>query len=326
MIHLKQIIGNELMKEVIAIRLHTLHKLIRQYEKGGMPGANEEGATGTFDNKGAIFIPGGLIYQDVDERFIRYEPYGTISAASFRKRIRKAMRNDNATLLYPDGIAPAINLDSGFFSRAARRIYTYKKTAFRRTKKVGSNTALEISSDDIIKSHCPTYMKPPYGARTRISSCISVGLIEPPMYYAYNKTELNMSSERARRFVEDLDSVRDKTLSEEGRLLFPPYIIVCHDTRYRKNSFTGLTRILGIGKFGEFATFSFESLNNSLMGELQRKKLSVTDKDYVAFVDGRPILPLIRIYEQTNPGKRQPKYQLYVLSMQKDVERAVSKS
>lgn len=308
------------MKEVIAIRLHTLRQLIRRYEKGIMPAVNEEGATGTFDNKGAIFIPGGLIYQDVDERFIRYDPYGRISAATFREKIRESMRNDNATLLYPDGIASAINLDSGFFSRAARRIYTYKKTAFRRTKKVGSSSAFEISSDDIIKSHCPTYMKPPYGARTRISSCVSVGLIDPPMYYVYNKTELNLTTKRARRFVEDLDSVREKTLSEEGRVLFPPYIIVCHDTRYRKNNYTGLTRVLGIGKFGEFATFTFESMNNRLIGELQRKKVSVNETDYVAFVDGRPILAIVRIYEPTNPGKRKPKYQLFALSLHRDVE------
>ncbi len=308
------------MKEVIAIRLHTLHQLLRRYENGIMPAVNEEGATGTFDNKGAIFIPGGLIYQDVDERFIRYDPYGKISAASFREKIRESMRNDNATLLYPDGIASAINLDSGFFSRAARRIYTYKKTAFRRTKKVGSSSAFEIGSDDIIKSHCPTYMKPPYGARTRISSCVSIGLIDPPMYYVYNKTELNLTSKRARRFVEDLDSVREKTLSEEGRVLFPPYIIVCHDTRYRKNSFTGLTRVLGIGRFGEFATFSFESMNNQLIGELQRKNVSVNEKDYVAFVDDRPILAIVRIYEPTNPGKRQPRYQLFALSLHRDVE------
>ncbi len=139
------------------------------------------------------------------------------------------------------------------------------------------------------------------------------------MYYVYNKTELNLTTKRTRRFVEDLDSVRDKTLSTEGRVLFPPYIIVCHDTRYRKNNFTGLTRILGIGKFGEFATFSFESLNNQLMGELQRKKISISDKGYAALVENRPILPIVRIYQQTNPGKRQPKYQIHVLSLERDI-------
>ncbi len=310
----KSIIGNELIQEIITIRFHTLCQMIRQYENGNMPGVNEEGATGTFDNKGAIFIPGGLIYQDVDEQFIRYESYGKISAHAFRDKIRNAMQNDNATLLYHDGIATAINLDSGFFSRAARRIFTYKKAAFRRTKKIGSATALEISSDDIIKSHCPTYMKPPYGARTRISTCVSVGLIDPPMYFAYNKTELNFSAKQAQRFVHDLEHTRERALSSEGLVLFPPYIVVCHDTRYRKNNFTGLTRILGLGKFGEFATFSFESLNKALAAELDRKKQIVHPGDTFAFIEQRPILGVLRIYEQTNPGKRQPKYRLSILS------------
>ena len=314
MISKKQILGNELIKEVIAIRLHTLNKMLNQYEKGRMPGVNEEGATGKFDNKGAIFIPGGLIYQDVDEQFIRYESYGKISAHAFREKIRDAMQNDNATLLYHDGIAPAINLDGGFFSRAARRIFTYKKAAFRRTKKISSADALEISSDDIIKSHCPTYMKPPYGARTRISTCVSVGLIDPPMYYAYNKTELNFSSKQARRFVNDFEKTRERALSSEGLVLFPPYIVVCHDTRYRKNNYTELTRILGIGKFGEFATFSFESLNKELAGELHRKKQIVHPEDTFAFIEQRPVLGVLRVYAQTNPGKRLLKYRPYIVS------------
>jgi hypothetical protein len=310
----KQIIGNELLKEIITIRLHTLNEMLKHYEKGLMPGVTEEGATGKFDNKGAIFIPGGLIYQDVDEKFIRYESYGKISAHMFRAAIREAMQNDNATLLYHDGIAPAINLDGGFFSRAARRIFTYKKAAFRRTKRISHANALEISADDVIKSHCPTYMKPPYGARTRISTCVSVGLIDPPMFYAYTKSELNFSIKQAHRFVQDFEKTRERALSTEGNVLFPPYIVVCHDTRYRKNSFTGLTRILGIGKFGEFATFSFESLNKDLAGELQRKKQAVHPEDTFALIEQMPILGILRVYEQTNPGKRRLNYKLYLVS------------
>ena len=34
---------------------------------GLFPKLYEEGATGKLDNKGAIFIPGGLIYKDVDK-------------------------------------------------------------------------------------------------------------------------------------------------------------------------------------------------------------------------------------------------------------------
>ena len=76
MIQKKQIIDNELMREIISIRLDTLWRMLEQSRLGFLPDILEEGATGKYDNKGAIFIPGGLIYQDVDEQFIRYESYG----------------------------------------------------------------------------------------------------------------------------------------------------------------------------------------------------------------------------------------------------------
>jgi len=320
MIPKKQIVDNELMKELISIRLDTLWRMLEQNRLGFLPEINEEGATGKYDNKGAIFIPGGLIYQDVDERFIRYEPYGQITSTQFREKIRQAMCYDNATLLYPDGIAGGINLDGGFFSKAARRIFSYKKAAYRRTKRIGSGSSIEISSDEILKSHCPTYMKPPYGARTRISTCVSVGLIDPPMFFAYNKTELNFSLKQSKRFVEDLDRTREAPHSVDGKVLFPPYVIVCHDTRYKENSFTGLTRILGIGKFGEFATFSFEMLNKRLSSELKRKNQTFKDEDVFAEQNDSPIFGVLRVYNMTNPGKRSVKYQLHILSPGEDLE------
>jgi hypothetical protein len=68
MLYKKSIIENELMKEIISIRIDTLWKMITQKTENRLPEIDEEGATGKFDNKGAIFIPGGLIYQDVDEQ------------------------------------------------------------------------------------------------------------------------------------------------------------------------------------------------------------------------------------------------------------------
>jgi len=319
MITKKDIIDNELIKEIIAIRFDTLWRMLERDRMGFLPGVDDEGATGRFDNKGAIFVPGGLIYQDVDERFIRYEPHGSITGSEFRLKIREAMRNDNATLLYPDGIATSVNLDSGFFSKAARRIFTYKKAAHRRSKKVGKGPVIEISSDDIIKSHCPTYMKPPYGARTRISSCISVGLIEPPMFFAYYKTELNFSTKQTERFTVDLDRTRDKVMGADGNVLYPPYVVVCHDTRYKENNYTGLTRILGIGRFGEFATFTFESLTKQLLGEMKRRHIVFSPDDIFAEVRGLPIIGIMRIYKQTNPGKRLVKYHLCIVSPKDDL-------
>ncbi len=315
----KAIIDNELMKEIISIRFDTLWKMLGLHHAGFMPGKTDEGATGKFDNKGAIFIPGGLIYQDVDEKFIRYEPYGTITSEAFRQKIRSAMRYDNATLLYPDGIATGINLDGGFFSKAARRVYTYKRAAYRRVIKIGTNIPIEISSDDIIKSHCPTYMKPPYGARTRISSCIAVGLINPPMFFAYNKTELNFSQKQSQRFIRDLDNVREMPESSDGKTLYPPYIVVCHDTRYKDSNYIGLTRILGIGKFGEFATFSFEAVSNKLLKEMKRRKVKYKPEDVFAEYNNLSLLGVLRIYNQTNPGRRSLKYGFHIISPREDL-------
>jgi hypothetical protein len=126
----KDIIGSELLKELITIRADTLWRMLFYLRQNQWPGVNEEGATGKLDNKGAIFIPGGLIYQDVDDKQITYEPLKPTNKEVFREKVRESMRYDNATLLYPNGIANSINLDSGFFSRAARRIYTFKTAAF----------------------------------------------------------------------------------------------------------------------------------------------------------------------------------------------------
>ena len=67
MVTKKKIIENELMKEIVSIRVDALWKMLSQKKDGLFPEPYEEGATGKFDNKGAIFIPGGLIYKDVDE-------------------------------------------------------------------------------------------------------------------------------------------------------------------------------------------------------------------------------------------------------------------
>jgi len=319
MIQKKTILGSELIREIITIRVDTLWKMLGQQETGFLPASNEEGATGKYDNKGAIFIPGGLIYQDVDEKQIHYERYGKIGKEVFREQIRASMQFDNATLLYRDGMASGINLDGGFFSRAARKIYTYKKAAFRRTKSIGKDIPLEISSGDIIRSHCPTYMKPPYGARTRISTCVSVGLIDSPMYFAYCKTELNFTASQSKKFSAMLDKTKEPVMAGDGTVLYPPYVVVCHDTRYKDSAYTGLTRILGIGRFGEFASFSFEEVSKTLLAELHRKNQHFRVDDVFAEHNDLKIAGVLRVYAPTNPGKRLLKYDLHIVSPAKDL-------
>jgi hypothetical protein len=242
-----------------------------------------------------------------------------MNGPKFRAMIRSTMRFDNATLLYPDGLAPSINLDSGFFSKAARQILTYKKAAYRRKKTISGHIANEVSTEDIIRSYCPPYMKPPYGARTRISTCISIGLVDPPVYFAYCKAQHNLSAEQSDQFARNLDRAVEPAVSGNGETLYPPYVIVCHDTRYRENSHTGLTRILGIGKFGEFATLTLEEVTRQLMGELRRNKQEFKPEDCCAKSADSSFILILRIYAPTNPGKRSRNHTLHVISPRKDL-------
>jgi hypothetical protein len=319
MVTKKELIANELMSQIITIRIDTLWKMLNLKAKGRLPKVYDEGATGAFDNKGAIFIPGGLVYCDVDENPISYESYSKIDRKEFRKNITLAMQYDNATLLYPDGMVSGINLDSGFFSKAARRVFTYKKAAMKRKKRVTGRITFELSSDDITRSHCPTYIKEPYGARTRLSSCISVGLIEPPIYYAYCMAELRLSKDQEALLTKRLDDAQRPIMGKDKSVLFSPYIVVCHSTRYREEILTGITRILGIGKFGEFATFTFEEATKSLLHETKLKKDEFSPSEIFAEYEGIKIVGVLRVYAPTTPGKRSKKTNTRFVSPSNDL-------
>ena len=77
---------------------------------------------------------------------------------------------------------------------------------------------------------------------------------------------------------------------------------------------------MGIGKFGEFSTFSFEMLNNRLIGEMKRKKIDYGREHIFAEHGGTTVLGVLRTYRTTNPGKRSLKYRPYLVSHEKDVD------
>jgi hypothetical protein len=128
-----------------------------------------------------------------------------------------------------------------------------------------------------------------------------------------------LSSEQSDRFAQKLNQAVEPAASSKGEILYPPYVIVCHDTRYKINNYTGLTRILGIGKFGEFATLTLEEVNRQLMGELRRKKQEFNTADQCAEYAGLSFALILRIYAPTNPGKRSSKHKIRVLSPRKDL-------
>lgn len=324
----KDIIGNEMMKEIIAIRTDTLWRMLGLKKEGRMPMVNDEGATGKFDNKGALFVPGGLVQEDVDEMPIAYTSIHPFTIDEYRLKIREAMQYDNATLIHQNGIAAGVNLNNGFFSKAARQILTNKRAALRRRKFFSGKLPIEIYSNDITRSYIPTYIKEPYGARTRLSSCLTVALTDPPMYFAYCKTEFRLKEDQREELCSSMDLMQKPLMDQDKTIFAPPYIVVCHCTRYKEKVLTGITRILGFGKFGEFANFTLEETSNELLKEISgpatdsnpsSEKKEFTQDEIFAEYNDIKVVGVLRMYSPTSIGKRAQRITSHLVLPVKDL-------
>lgn len=319
MITKKELIGSELLREIIRIRVDALGKMLELHGKDRLPKIYEEGATGDFDNKGAIFVPGGLVLEDSDRRPIRKDKYDRPTRTAFRELIRDCMQNDNATLLFQDGYLTGVNLDNGFFAEKSSLILATKRAAGRRPRTLERRPPRKIRSDDICKSFCPEAMPAPYGSRTKLSSCLAVCLIEPRLYYIECTNEYALRGVATRRAWERIRSTRRPIHGSRGALLAPPYLVVCHQTRYRRNALGAMTRLLGIGEFGEFATVTLEIVTTDFAEELREKKVTWSDADVIATTRDKPILGVIRLYRPTTPGARSRGSQVMLFSCTKDL-------
>ncbi len=315
----KELIGNCLLREIMAIRIDALGRMLEFRKRGMLPGIYDEGATGEFDNKGALFVPGGLVLEDSDRRPVRKTPYASQRVEDFRKLVRDCMHNDNATLLFRDGIAAGINLDNGFFAEMSSQILAMKSAVGRQRRTMERNPPRRVISDHICKSLSPESVPAPYGARTKISSCLAVCLSEPRLYYIRCRDEFALRGGAARRAWERIRQARHPVAFEGGSVLAPPFVVVCHQTRYREQTLGGLTRILGIGQFGEFATITFEIATGDVLDELREKKIPFGDSEIFAMSEGRPVLGLIRLYPRTSPGARSRGTNLMLISPKRDL-------
>jgi len=302
----KEIIGSELMKEVISIRADTLWRMLALRKSGLDPKIDDEGATGDFDNKGAIFVPGGLVFEDSGRNPIKKSK----GMSGFGARIRDAMKYDNATLLFPDGIATGISLDNGFFADMASLILASKKAVLRRTKAFGEPPG-KFSTDKITKSYSPIYIKQPYGSRTKLSSCLAVCMIEAMAYYVQGSAHYNLRAAEQTEMFNGIKSALKPIVDKNNHPLAYPHIVVCHDTRYRKGIYTGVTRILGYGGIGEFATFTLESATSELLQECGVEE--PTQDELFAVYEGRQIVGVLRMYPKTEVGNRDVKKRTAVL-------------
>jgi hypothetical protein len=145
------------------------------------------------------------------------------------------------------------------------------------------------------------------------------------MFYANCRAQDNLSTRQSDRFVKRLNRSIKPVIADKGKTLFPPYVTVCHDTRYKQNNLVGLTRILGIGKFGEFATLTIESVTKQLLEEVKRKRQVITADSCCAEIEDTAYVVVLRIYAPTNPGKRRLTHTLQVIAPHKDLRLDVEK-
>ncbi len=104
-------------------------------------------------------------------------------------------------------------------------------------------------------------------------------------------------------------------------VLAPPFLVTCHSTRYREEILTGITRISGFGKFGEFATFTLEQATTELLNEIDSSRSQFSDEEIVADYYDSLVVAVLRIYPRTTPGARLRKGVSTVLvSPEKDLE------
>ena len=318
----QKIIQNELMKNIISIRIDSLHKMLKLVRQGKLPGVGMEGATGVYDNKGAIFVPGEIVLEDSDEKTIEYEKV-SFTKEGFQDEIYDAMSMDNATLIYPDGIAKGVNLDNGFYSWMARNILENKKAANRRKKTFNGKQPFRVTSASITKSHFPL-LEPKYninlGARSGLSSCLAISLIEPNLYYTLSASKNKLKDEERNNLLDIIDNARKPIKNSVGTVLAPPYVVTCHDTRYSEKSLTGLTRILGIGKFGEFATLSFERASKTLLHNAGKKRDNYKPEEIVASYRGLEVASVLRVYQEAKAiGARPKKYRTFLISPEREL-------
>jgi hypothetical protein len=315
----KDLIGNELIQEIIAVKVDALWRMLALKKDSRLPRVDEEGATGSLDNKGAIFVPGPFIYEDSDRKAIWYDSVPNLKAKKFRELIRDSLRYDNATLLFNDGIAPAVNLDNGFFAEMAGRIIAIKEAAVKRKMIQNPSPPAPITSHDLTRSYCPTYVPAPYGSRTKLSSCIAVCLIEPAMYFVQCRNAFGLRGDENADFWDKIRAAKKPIVDGDGKTLAGPHVVVCHATRYKKEILPGIVRILGFGRFGEFAVFTLEEASAALTAEIEGGQTPLGPGDYFAEYDGSRIVGVLRIFPHTTPGKRLQRTTTTLVSPSRDV-------
>jgi hypothetical protein len=315
----KELIDNELIKTILIARIDTAWRMLSLKQDNLLPKIEDEGATGAYDNKGALFIPGGIVFEDSDSEPISIMQLEDKRSSNFRANVLKSMQHDNATLLYHDGIASAVNLNNSYFASIAAEILANRDASLQRKK--ADRLPNKITSEEISRSYSPLYLERPYGSRTKLSSCIPVCLSEPKLYHIQVRNYFRVRGDAEEKaYWGQITSALQPIEGRGDTILAQPHIIVCHNTRYREGNYSGITRILGCGKFGEFATLTLEEATSDLLNDVGSDRTHYSPEEIVAQHEDIQISVVLRIYPPTSPGKRSPRTSTSLIAPERELD------
>ncbi|MFW6014082.1 MAG: hypothetical protein ACOCQG_02815 [Candidatus Nanoarchaeia archaeon] len=320
MVSKKELIGSILIATVLEARVDSLWKAIRDKQKGSLLEKNMEGATGFYDNKGGLFIPGGFVYEDSEGDTPSIDDYFHHKTTDeFRGLVFSAMKKDNATLIFHDGISKGVNLDNGFYIKGAKAIINYKKGSNKRKKRLELEENHRISSRSITRSYSPPYMHE-YGSRTMLSACIGYFLQNPWGAYERFIDHFKLGGAEQETLFENVSSSQLPVKSRDGKVLAYPNIVVCHDSRIREKNMVGMTKIIPPGKPGSFSTITVEPAYKDLLAEMGNRKPVFSQSDYVASYKNDNYVMVMRSYTSPrNFGKRSPHKSTTLISPEKEL-------
>lgn len=317
------IIYSELMKEIIKIRIDTVWKMFALIEDGYFPEPEEEGATGDFDNKGALFIPGGLLFEDADGNQLGKKDLMHRYYDNFSETVRYAMKHDNATVFYEDFAQIGITLPNEFLSKTAIKILNMRNVLVNKKKRKFDEYIPKVDTNIISRCYSPKFIAPPYGARMKISSALAVCRSEPYAYFLECINYYSLKGAAEERFWGAMNKSLDPILNDKNGVRIPSEIIICHTSRYTQDSLVGLTRILGLDRIGRSATFTIEILTPKLEKELDRYNSKISKRHIVAEYKNKKVVGVFRFYSTRGHINYKSKSKLRYLKLIDPVELAI---
>ncbi|MFT4326816.1 MAG: hypothetical protein ACMXYK_04910 [Candidatus Woesearchaeota archaeon] len=314
----ENITQSEIFRILLETKLDTAIKFTAPEINITMPGLTSEGATGDLDDKGSIFLPSGYVYFDKKGKRVEPERINPLTKQTFRDSIYNILKHEEgATLISKEGIAKGVSLPDKLISIAIL-MEEVKRSVLRRNK-MRTESLEGFNSDHFCRTYSPHYvhptkerdwkkgLRPHYGERTSISATLGSAMGRPGIFNTLYTYENNLRPHEKEEFRYKLIQAQETVISEDGHMLFPPYMFIGHSTRYQKLNAAGIVRILGFRQTGRFATFTIEQRTENQMAELQQEFPEVSESHILAHCDKHDLVGIITMYPKKELGKRRTK-------------------